>query len=95
MHRSIQDRPDRERGNNPDHEARDDKNFNREAHPVGRLVGRSRQVCRRRAKENVADETQRVGDTEHAGQSDDIGQRIVEHRAIVGLDRLGKEHLLG
>ena len=82
-------------GNDPDHEARDDENLDRKAHPARGFVGRSRQVCWRRSEENVTDESQRVGDAEHAGQSDDIGQRVVEHRAIVGFDGLGEEHLLG
>ncbi len=40
------------------------------------------------------DETDGVGDGEGAGEDRDIGLRGVEHRADVGLDRLGEEHFL-
>ena len=51
-----------------DNEACQDEKLGRKAHQERRLMRRARQVCRRGAEENVANEAKRIGDREHAGQ---------------------------
>ena len=81
-------------GDDADDEARQDEKLGRKPHQERGLVRRARQVGRSRAEEHVADEAQRIGDREHAGQGDDIRKRLIDERVVVDLDRLGEEHLL-
>ena len=72
-----------------------DEKLGRQPHQERGLVRRARQVRRSGAEEHVADEAQRIGDGEHAGQGDDVGKRLIHERVVVDLDGLGEEHLLG
>ena len=94
-HGGVEDRTDGQRRGDADDEARQHEKLGREPHQERRLVRRARQVLRSGAEEHVADEAQRIGDREHAGQGDDVGKRLIHERVVVDLDGLGEEHLLG
>ena len=66
----------------------------REAHEERRLPRRAWQRLRRGPEKHFAYEAQRVSDGEHAGDGDDVGQRLIHERVVVDLDRLGEKHLL-
>ena len=77
-----------------DDDTRKNEKFGREAHEEGRLPWGARQPLRGRTEEHIAYEAQRVGDGEHAGDGDEVRQRLVHERIVVNLDCLGKEHFL-
>ena len=93
-HRRVESGPTVTRGDADDKACQHEK-LGRKPHQERRLMRRARQIGRSGAEEHVADEAQRIGDREHAGQGDDVGQRLIHERVVVDLDRLGEEHLLG
>ena len=93
--RGFEQRTYRKRRDDADHETCQNEKLGRKAHEERRLLRGARQPLRWGPEEHFAYEAQRVGDGEHAGDGDDVRQRLVHERVVVDLDGLGEEHLLG
>ncbi len=87
---------DRPRRRYADHQADQDQQLDRHAHPVRGLVGLLGHVGRsaRRTEEHVEHEAQRIRDTEHAGDRRQDGQALADPWRCVDEGDLGKEHFL-
>ncbi len=93
--RRRQHRPDHQVGRDADRQAGQHQQQDGRAHPAWRLLGRTRQVGRRRAEEDVVAEAQRVDDGEQRGHRRQHRQRPAGPDAAGDEHRLGEEHLLG
>ena len=81
-------------GNDADDKACEHEKLGRKAHEKGRLAGVRGRSVRRRTKEYIAYEAQRIRDRKHARDRDDVRQRLIYERVIMNLYGLREEHLL-